>query len=309
MITEQNGITETTSAEQKKVQKKATGHSIKMIARPIVFDYTNYRDFLRDGYEFLKLKNPAFSENAFVQAAGLGKNSRGYLGLILKEKRNLANKTIIGFSKVLKLSSQESIYFENLVYFNQATTDEDKKFYFERMQASIQGIRSKKFEILEGQYRFVNNWHYLAIRELVNLSDFEESESYIYKKLKKRVDKKSIMQAIDDLINLGFITRNQKGKLVQSDSIVTFNDTKENFKNTTKLHTKYLEVMKEMMEQEGYENRSAQLLTISCSQEDFESLREEIRDFRDHILEKYARSDKSSDLIIQCGLQLGKLTN
>lgn len=309
MITEQNGITETTSAEQKKVQKKATGPSIKMIARPIVFDYTNYRDFLRDGYEFLKLKNPAFSENAFVQAAGLGKNSRGYLGLILKEKRNLANKTIIGFSKVLKLSSQESIYFENLVYFNQATTDEDKKFYFERMQASIQGIRSKKFEILEGQYRFVNNWHYLAIRELVNLSDFEESESYIYKKLKKRVDKKSIMQAIDDLINLGFITRNQKGKLVQSDSIVTFNDTKENFKNTTKLHTKYLEVMKEMMEQEGYENRSAQLLTISCSQEDFESLREEIREFRDHILEKYARSDKSSDLIIQCGLQLGKLTN
>src|SRR5690606_29249624 len=115
-----------------------------------------------------------------------------------------------------------------LVYFNQATTDEDKKFYFERMQASIQGIRSKKFEILEGQYRFVNNWHYLAIRELVNLSDFEESESYIYKKLKKRVDKKSIMQAIDDLINLGFITRNKEGKLVQSDSIVTFNDTKEN---------------------------------------------------------------------------------
>lgn len=309
MNLEENEVTKTIEHPKKSQIKKEQAKSIKLIARPIVFDYTNYRFFLKDSYDYLKAKNPAFSENAFVQAAGLGKNSRGYLGLILKEKRNLANKTIIGFSKVLKLNSQESIYFENLVYFNQSSTDEDKKFYFERMQVSIQGIKSKKFEILEGQYRFVNNWHYLALREIINLSDFEENETYIYKKLKKKIDKKEIMQSIDDLINLGFITRNQKGKLVQSDSIITFNDNKENFKNTTKLHTKYFDVMKDMMENEDYANRSAQLVTLSCSQEDFESLREEIKEFRDQILEKYASSDKSADIIVQCGLQVAKITN
>ena len=309
MNTTETEITKTDFNGAIHAHKDLSRPEIKMISRPVVFDYTNYRFYLKDGYEYLKLKNPAFSENAFVQAAGLGKNSRGYLGLILKGKRNLANKTIIGFSKALKLSSQESLYFENLVYFNQAKTDEDQKYFFERMQASIQGIKSKKFEILEGQYRFVNNWHYLAIRELINLEDFEESESYIYKKLKKRVEKKNIMQTIDDLINLGFITRDQNGKLVQSDSIVTFNDNKDNFKNATKLHTRYLEIMKEMMEEETYENRSAQLLTLSCSHDDFEALREEMRNFRDHILEKYGESNKTSNLIVQCGLQIGKITN
>ena len=78
--------------------------------KPSVFSYVCFREFLRDAYNYKNHLNPSFSENAFTQAAGFGKSSRGYLGLLIKGKRNLTAQTIFGFSKALKLSPKETMY-------------------------------------------------------------------------------------------------------------------------------------------------------------------------------------------------------
>jgi len=280
-----------------------------IILKPNVFEYVNYRIFLQDTYLHKKHINHSFSESAFIQAAGFGKTSRGYLGLIIKEKRNLTTKTIIGFATAMKLSPKEMMFFENMVYFNQAETEEEKVFFFERMKVSSINEKKPAFEILESQYRYVSQWYLLALREVVNLTDFKEDEAWIAKKMRGQITKDEASEGIKDLLNLGLITRDISGRLIQSEPIITFNENQNNFTNSLKLHQEFNDRAKILLEKDPYTKRSARLTTLSCKTEDFEALRTEMKIFSDLLLSKYgADNKKESNVVLQLGMQLFHIT-
>lgn len=295
--------------KKKKSQNDSAVNESSVKVRPNVFSYSDYRSFLRDMYQYKKSLNSQFSENAFVFQAGFGKNSRGYLGLVLKGKRNLTAKSIIGFSQAMGLGSEESIFFENMVLFNQAKTEKEKVYFFERMKVGARGAKSKIVDVLSSQYRYLNEWHLVVLRELVGLVDFKEDADWIVRRLNHRISKDKVEQGIEDLLNLGLIARNETGKLVISDPIVLFSSTKNNFKNSSKLHHDFCQKAAEEMMLEDFENRAAQLMTLSISQKKFEDLRQELKDFTKMILKKYVHNEKNTaDIVVQIGSQLIKLT-
>lgn len=276
--------------------------------RPIIFNYVNYRFFLREMYLYKKSKNSSYSENAFIYAAGYGKNSRGYLGLIVKNKRNLTSKSILGFSTAMDLSAEESIYFENMVLFNQAETEKEKINFFERMKVGARGKKAKLVQILEHQYRYLNEWHLVVLRELVMLKDFREDADWIISKLGKKLSKDKVQEGLNDLMGLGLITRNEAGRLVQSEPVVLFEDNSSNFKSSSNLHKQFALKAADAMENLSYEKRAAQLITLSISESRFEELRNEMKLFTKNILEKYAGNTDQSDLVVQIGSQLLQIT-
>ena len=141
---------------------------------PSIFHFTNYRDFLKAFFEFKKLTNPTYSASMFARKAGLGTNSRGYLKLVIENKRNLSAQTIRSFSEALGLNPQEGLYFENLVLFNQSERDQDKKHYLERMMTANHSKKSEQLELLRSQQAYLSNWHCVAIRELIAHHEFKE---------------------------------------------------------------------------------------------------------------------------------------
>lgn len=160
--------------------------------RPVVYNYTNFRAFLKDSYLYKKKKNPSYTESAFIRQAGLGNNSRGYLKLLVEGKRNLSNRTLHGMLSCLKLNPKEAHYFETLVFYNQAKNEEEKDFYFQRLEKSIGTRDSQAFQILKSQYNLYSKWYLVAIREVIALCDFVEDEEWIRKKLKNRVSKTAL---------------------------------------------------------------------------------------------------------------------
>ena len=167
-----------------------------------IYEYNDFRDFLTDSLKKLQDSNPNYSATAFCRKAGFGENSRGYFGLIINKKRNLGPKGIRGFARALKLSEREALHFENLVSFNQAQAEEEKRHAYNRLKKSMRTF-SRAYEILSSQYHYLSSWYYVAIRELVALKDFSPDESWISQKLKKRVTKKQVRQALADLQSLG----------------------------------------------------------------------------------------------------------
>lgn len=277
--------------------------------RPNVFNYMNYRHFLRDMYLYKKSKNASYSENAFVYAAGFGKNSRGYLGLIFKNKRNLTSKSILGFSTAMDLSAEESIYFENMVLFNQAETEKEKISFFERMKVGARGKKAKLVMVLEHQYRYLNEWHLIVLRELIVLKDFKEEPEWIISRLGRKITKEKVLEGLDDLLRLGLIARDDQGKLVQSEPVVLFEDTALNFKSSSNLHKQFAIKAADAMERLPYEKRAAQLITLSIPKARFEELRNEMKLFTKKILEEYAVTpEKSSEMVVQIGSQLLQIT-
>jgi len=80
-----------------------------------IFDYTDFREFLREKFEECKKSNPAFSYRYFSKKAGL--KSTNFLKLVIKGESNLSVETIHKFAAAFSLGKMETKYFQNLVFF------------------------------------------------------------------------------------------------------------------------------------------------------------------------------------------------
>jgi uncharacterized protein (TIGR02147 family) len=280
----------------------------KNAERPDIFSYSDYRIYLADSLVYIQSKNAKYSATAFVRQAGFGENSRGYFSLILSGKRNLSHSTILGFAKTLKMSERENYQFENLVLFNQAETSVEKNIYFERISKNIKGKKNCTFELMKSHYNYLSNWYLVAIRELVSLRNFKEDPDWIAKKLRGRVSKKDIKDAITDLINIGLLKRQDNQKLIQTDNYINFTDTGINYQTVTNIHQQLLDIAKISLIEDDYENRSASCIILATEQENFPKIREEIRIFREHMMNKYGHKEMKNDCVVSLSMQLNHLT-
>lgn len=291
------------------IEELAAPTATPMNEKPSIYDYVDYRAFLSDSLAHIQTRNSKYSATAYVRQAGFGENSRGYFNLIMNGKRNLSSSTILGFAKTLKLNEKETFHFENLVHYNQATTEKEKSLYFERINKNMKGKTSPAFELLRSQYNYFTNWYMVALRELVALDSFREDFDFISKKLRNKVSKKEIVEAINDLIKLGLLERNEKGVLVQADQLVNFTDSSMNYTVVNALHSQFLDKAKETLSEDAYENRSASCVVLATDKANFDLIREEIKAFREHILNKYATNSNKVDCVLNLGIQLNHITH
>src|ERR1700722_999673 len=92
-----------------------------------IFEYDNYRDFLRDYYLSAKAENKNFSFRYFSRIAGY--KSSNFLNLVMKGKSNISLESIGKLTEAMKLNKEESVFFRNLVHFNQSDNSEDKQTF------------------------------------------------------------------------------------------------------------------------------------------------------------------------------------
>lgn len=78
-----------------------------------VFAFSNYREFLKDRYQQLKVVDPNFSHRTFSRDAGLG--SPNYLKLVMDGDRDLGPKALKGFTVGLRLNAIDTLQFIELV--------------------------------------------------------------------------------------------------------------------------------------------------------------------------------------------------
>jgi len=81
-----------------------------------VFDYTDYRAFLKSYYEDKKSHTQYFSFRYFSKKAGF--SSPSWLKFVINGERNLAQDSIERFITALELKERAGEYFRALVNFN-----------------------------------------------------------------------------------------------------------------------------------------------------------------------------------------------
>ena len=96
-----------------------------------IYDYLDYRRFLRDAFEEKKNTLQGFSYRTFSRSAGIV--SPSFLKLVMDGKRNLTPSSIRKFARGFRLKPDEAEYFENLVLYNQAADEEEGEHYFAKL--------------------------------------------------------------------------------------------------------------------------------------------------------------------------------
>jgi uncharacterized protein (TIGR02147 family) len=266
-----------------------------------VFDYSDYRQFIKDYYERHKTVNPLFSYRYLSQKAGI--NSAPFYKFIIEGKRNLTKATILKTCVALKLNDREAEYFENLVFFNQAKTVAEKNHFFERL-VEKQRHRSVA-KIREDQFEYFSKWYHCVVRELACMLDFKDDYARLSKCLHPAITPQEAAKSVKLLLSLGFLKKiNDRyhqtepllstGYGLASHQVINF--------QIMMLH-KAIEAFDRCKQHE----RLTSATTLAVSHATYEKMVEKLRSMRAELLE-LARCDAGSDSVYELTINLFPLT-
>ncbi|MBU0505879.1 MAG: TIGR02147 family protein [bacterium] len=268
-----------------------------------LFTYTDYRQFLKDYYQDQKDNNPKFSFRFFAKMGGL--SSSAYLKVVMDGKRNLSPAAINKFTKAMKLNKKEASYFENLVFFNQAKTDSDKDLYFERMlvlkpKVAFHGIEKDQFE-------YYTQKHFVIIREMVALPHFKEDHEWIAARLKFRINASQAKHAIDVLLRLGLLDRDEEGRLQQALSSLSTQPEVASLE-VFNFHRAMLREAAESMLNVPKQLRDITSLTIPMPTETLPEIKQYLHKVKEEIVNMIGNSGKEFHEVYQLNMQLFPVT-
>ncbi len=106
---------------------------MKKTDAPDIFDYLDFRSFLRDMYAFKKEQYRQFSYRSFALKAGF--SSPNFLKLVMDGQRNLTNESVAKIAQGFGLKKSERDYLENLVFMNQAQRHDERDHYYQKTLA------------------------------------------------------------------------------------------------------------------------------------------------------------------------------
>ncbi len=270
---------------------------------PNIFQYLDFRHFLKDYYREKKArKGSAFSYRSFSRDAGF--NSPNFLQLVMEGKRNLSTDGIARFAKALQLNKEETRFFTHLVKFNQAKTDAERNRWYKQLAQSRKYREIKEIE--RAQFEYYSRWYYAALRELVLLPDFTEDPEWIGDNLNPKITPKEAIEAINLLLRLGFLTRNEQGDLIQTERNLTTAREVASLA-VANYHRQMLQRAADSIERTHYAHRDVSSLTVAISEEKFTEAKRRIQEFRRE-LNVLLSDDKQTDAVYQINFQMFNLT-
>ena len=181
--------------------------------KPIV-EYQDYHAFLSDYYEERK-RTSAFSWREFAKIAGFV--SPSYLKDVCSGKTNLSKVTMGRVASAIGLVGYEVEYFETMVQFGNAKTDDAKKKFLEQMHSIA--LDHKVRIIDKDAFEYYDTWKNPVVRELAPLMP-GAMPGDIAKACTQDVSALDVRKSLSFLERAGFLKQVEENVYVQTEKSV-----------------------------------------------------------------------------------------
>lgn len=267
-----------------------------------IYEYTNYRLFLKDYYEEQKAEK-GFTYRDFSRLTGM--NSTSWLLHLIKGSKNLSTDSVIRVAKALKFSKAEADYFEMMVPFTQARTNGVKDHYYQRMLGLKRKLKIAK--IGEEQYDYYLKWYHPVIRSMVSKVDFSDGKggddfSLLGRCLLPSIPARDAKKSVQLLEKLGLILRDKTSRYVQSSAVISTGDEVASL-NVINYHKQVSRLAEGAHDLSLKEERDISALTLGISEDDFLRIKGRIQAFRKEIMD-LATASQDPDRVYQLNFQL-----
>ena len=259
-----------------------------------IFEYQNYRTYLKEYYNEQKASKKYFSYRYFSNKAGI--NASACLYYVIEGKRNLTKKSIDKISQAIGHSKEENEYFENLVFFNQATTISDKTLYYSRIVECRKPLDI--IHVSKDRYEFYSKWHHSIVREIVTMFDFKGDFALLGRQLLPPISAGDARESIELLEKLGFIERDDNGLYHQTDALIGAKPQPQQAFIIEKFQTEMLTMAIKAYDRMARTDRMSASTTFSISKATFELFKLKTREFRKELLE-IAKLDTKPQRVVQ----------
>lgn len=264
---------------------------------PNVFEYDNYRTFLNDAYLSMKAIDKKYSFRYFARVAGFKAHS--FLRLVIQGKSKLSPESIDKISKAFKFNNEQARFFKSLVHLNQATSTEERHHFAKEILKSR--TYRKIHPLRESQYQYFACWYYSVVRELVGLPGFREDENWIARHTVPHIKPEEAREAIEHLLKLGLLGRDENGKLIQLDRVIsTPGEVSSGY--IANWHREYLKKAAESIDNVPRDRRDISAVSLSFSKENIARIKQLIAEFRNEIVQ-VALQESNRDALYQLNIQ------
>ena len=179
---------------------------------PSIFEFSDYRIYQKKAYEQGKSVDSHFSHRYI--AAKVGFKSPSHFSQIIAEKFHISQVHFSGFCELLALKKRERDYFQSMVFFGQSKSHSEQRKYFNQMMSFKEATVS---HVSCSQYEFYKKWYFGAIRELLQIIDFDGNDfEKLAKLLVPKVSVSQAKKAFEVLIELRLIKK--EGEFYKSEN-------------------------------------------------------------------------------------------
>ena len=261
----------------------------------LVFDFLDFRQFLKQAYIDQKKKSAKFSHRYVAEKVGVA--SPSWFNDILKGRTRLHRLYVPALAKLFQLNPRESDYLELLLQYSEEPSLEGKN----RLVNKMLQYRELNLEVQgEDKFLFYSQWHHAILRELlyIHSGDLEL--------LAEAFDPPLTVEIVRDSLNLmerlGIVEKNLHGgyhptsRNIVKDKRWGAHFALNHFQNS-------LALAQQRLTQLPKEQRDFSSVTFSLSAKGFETAQQVLAECREKLL-KVAESDSMPEKVYQCNIQL-----
>jgi uncharacterized protein (TIGR02147 family) len=265
-----------------------------------VFEYLDYRTYLKEFYDERKEKNSYFSYRIFGSKVGIDPS---YLLKVILKCRHLSEESITRVNTFCGLTGTEAEYFHTLVHFIKAKSQQESKLHFEKL-LSIRYVKSCR--LVEQQYEYFCTWYHPVVRSVLEYFDFKNDYALLGRQLSPPISAKEARASVHLLEKLNLIQQNSEGRYQLTDMAVTTGNEWHSLAIAA-FQEQTIRLSMESIERHDRSQRDISTVTMNINADDFEELRERITEFRRSIVLTVNESTKP-DRTYQLNIQLFPLT-
>lgn len=267
-----------------------------------ILEYTDYRQYIADYYAERKAKS-AFTWPEFANAAGF--TSPVYLKYVSEGRYNLSGEATVRVAQAMKLAGFEQEYFCEMVKFDHAKKDAEKKAAFSKMLAIADAHKAK---VLEGDsFRFFSDWKNPVIRELAPAMPGAKPLALAHA-CRPKVSAAEVSEALKFLMSADLLKKDEDGNYQQTEKSVTTGPMNATPVAVRGLHRQMGEIALETIEGVPQDERNFSGLTLGVTRDAYEEIVQEIAEFRKRVIAIATREDKT-DEVYRMNIQFFPMTN
>lgn len=261
---------------------------------PDIYQYTDYRAFLRDWFEQSKLQSPHVSYRYLARRTDV---DAGYLARVFQGTKHLSDTAVERFIQLLGLGPKEQRYFAEMVRFGKARREDEIRERFDKLaQLRDSGVRV----LGQQEYRYWMHWYIPAIRLTLLNDDFSGDFSALAERLTPAITASQAQEAVQLLLDLGLVKQRPDGIYEVQDTHLSTGDSWASAA-IREFQAKTLDLARESLHIHSPALREIATLTLAIPAEEIATLQEMMREFRSRVA-KWAIGLGQSNCVMQFDL-------
>ncbi|WP_173364940.1 TIGR02147 family protein [uncultured Fibrobacter sp.] len=238
-----------------------------------IYDYTDYRDIIRDFYLEKKNGNGRYSYSVLGQAIGL---NASHVFCIVEKKRNLPVRCVPAVKRILGLTGRAARYFDLLLAASRTKSEKTKT----EILAKAFLLRDvKTHSLADKEQKYLSDWWTPVIRALIEVNQGKVDVKEISESLEPSIEEDKVQESIDILNELGFIQDLGNGRVKLADAHINIAG-EQRAQAIRQFQANVMQIGARSLNTIDPADRDISTLTMAVDQQGFEDIKAMIQEFR-----------------------------